>query len=53
MGMDSLSAAIITALGLAFFARFFFTLLPQLLMIPQQVPRGEQLTRELFRQLIG
>ncbi len=48
----SLSAAI-TAVGLTLFARFFFTLLPQLLLIPQQVPRGEKLTRELFRQLLG
>lgn len=47
----SLSAAI-TVIGLTLFARFFFTLLPQLLMIPQQVPRGQQLTRELFRQLL-
>ncbi len=48
----SLSAGI-TVFGLTFFARFFFTLLPQLLMIPQQVPRGQQLTRELFRQLLS
>lgn len=45
--------ALLTSLGLALFARFFFILLPQLLMIPQQVPRGQDLTRELFRQLLG
>ncbi len=48
-----LPSAVLTGLGVTLFARFFFTLLPQLLMIPQQVPRGEQLTRELFRQLLG
>ena len=43
----------VTAVGIALFARFFFTLLPKMLGIPSQVPRGQELTRALFLQLIG
>ena len=45
--------AAVTAVGLALFVRFFFTLLPKMLDIPSQVARGQELTRELFLQLIG
>lgn len=45
--------ASVTAVGLTFFMRYFFTLLPRMLEIPQQVPRGQELTRDLFYQLIG
>lgn len=48
-----LPPGLLTAVGAALFARFFFILLPELLRIPEQVPRGQQLTRELFRQLLG
>lgn len=45
--------ATFTAVGITLFARFFFTFLPRLLEVPQQVARGEKLTRELFLQLVG
>ncbi|MDX1414710.1 MAG: sugar ABC transporter permease [Candidatus Promineifilaceae bacterium] len=45
--------ATITAVGLALFARFFFTLLPRMLEIPSRVPRGQSLTRDMFWQFSG
>lgn len=43
---------VITAAGIALFARFFFSLLPEVLDIANKV-RGLELTRELFNQLLG
>lgn len=45
--------SIVLAIGIALFLRFFFTLLPEALRVPEKVPRGQELTRELFRQLMG
>ncbi len=44
-GLMAAAAALIT--------RFVFTLLPEMLRIPEQVPRGQALTRDLFLQLVG
>lgn len=44
--------AITASAGILLFTRFFFTLLPQLLLIPSQVRRGQLLTRELFQELL-
>lgn len=45
--------AFLTATGLALFTRFVFTLLPEMLLIPDKVPRGQELTREFFLQSIA
>ena len=42
-----------TAVAIALFVRFFFTLLPEFLSIPSKVPRGESLTREMAGQFFG
>jgi multiple sugar transport system permease protein len=42
-----------TAAGLLLFTRFFFTFLPEVLQIPDRVPRGTLMTREIFNQLLG
>ncbi|MBK9054898.1 MAG: sugar ABC transporter permease, partial [Chloroflexi bacterium] len=41
------------AAGLLLFTRFFFTFLPEVLQIPDKVPRGTLMSRELFNQLLG
>lgn len=41
------------AAGLLLFTRFFFTFLPEALLIPSRVRRGQQLTRELFQEFLG
>ncbi|MEZ4515684.1 MAG: sugar ABC transporter permease [Chloroflexota bacterium] len=46
-------AAIASGTAIALAARFVFTLLPHMLRIPEQIPRGQELTPELFRQLLG
>jgi multiple sugar transport system permease protein len=46
-------AAIISGVAVALAARFVFVLLPHMLRIPEQVPRGQELTSELFRTLVG
>lgn len=44
---------LITAVAIALFIRFFFTLLPEFLGIPSKVPRGESLTREMAIGFFG
>lgn len=44
---------VITAVAIALFIRFFFTLLPEVLSIPSKVPRGESLTREMAIDFFG
>lgn len=44
-----LLGGVATALGVA----FVFVLLPHMLRIPEQVPRGQEITREMFRTLAG
>ena len=39
--------------GILLFVRFFFTLLPELLLIPDKLDRGQLMTRELFNQFLG
>lgn len=48
-----LPAGVLMAAAAALITRFVFTLLPEMLRIPEQVPRGQPLTRELFLQLLG
>jgi len=45
--------SLVTAVAMALFVRFFFTLLPEFLSIPSKVPRGESLTREMAIQFFG
>lgn len=44
---------LITAVAIALFIRFFFTLLPEFLNIPSKVPRGQSLTREMAIGFFG
>jgi multiple sugar transport system permease protein len=44
---------LVTAVAMALFVRFFFTLLPEVLSIPAKVPRGEALTREMAIGFFG
>ncbi len=44
---------IVAGAGVALLARFVFTLLPEMLRIPERVPRGQALTGEMFRQFAG
>ena len=46
-------AGIISGVAVALGVRFVFTLLPHMLRIPEQVPRGQELTRDVFLQLMG
>ena len=39
--------------GILLFVRFFFILLPELLLIPDKLDRGQLMTRELFNQFLG
>ncbi len=45
--------AVILAAALALVARWVFTLMPAMLTIPDKLPRGQRLTRELFYQFTG
>ncbi|MCA9941342.1 MAG: sugar ABC transporter permease [Anaerolineales bacterium] len=45
--------AIVMALALGAILRWVFALLPAMLTIPDKLPRGERLTRELFYQFAG
>lgn len=45
--------AVIMAVALALVARWVFTLMPAMLTIPDKLPRGQRLTRELFYQFTG
>ncbi|MBE2221172.1 MAG: sugar ABC transporter permease [Anaerolineae bacterium] len=45
--------ALVTAVAMALFVRFFFTLLPEFLGIPAKVPKGQSLTREMAIQYFG
>lgn len=46
-------AAFLSGTAIALGARWVFTLLPHMLRIPEQIPRGQALTRPVFLQLLG
>lgn len=48
-----LPSAVLTGGAVALAVRFVFTLLPHMLLIPEQVPRGQAITADMFRQLMG
>lgn len=45
--------AVLLAAALALVVRWVFTLMPAMLTIPDKLPRGQRLTRELFYQFTG
>jgi multiple sugar transport system permease protein len=48
-----LPAALLSGSAVALVVRWVFTLLPHMLRIPEQIPRGQELTRPIFLQLLG
>lgn len=48
-----LPAAVLAGGAAALVVRWVFVLLPHMLSIPEQIPRGQELTRPLFLQLLG